>query len=184
MLGFCTTKDMIKRIKINNQMKRCTAWGPERTQTQTLLSPWSWDALASWNVDVFTNHTLENFTATLLCRHNWLLTHFLVPFPLWRMGEWSWKFQTSWSFWWPSSIQEPTNSPPIKIRDALMTWEITRVLGVLCEVCVPAQSLSRVPLLAILWIVACKVPLSMGFCRQEHWSRLPFPPHEKSKAKY
>ena len=25
------------------------------------------------------------------------------------------------------------------------------------------------------WIVACKVPLSMGFVRQEYWSGLPFP---------
>ena len=25
------------------------------------------------------------------------------------------------------------------------------------------------------WTVACEVPLSMGFSRQEYWSRLPFP---------
>ena len=28
------------------------------------------------------------------------------------------------------------------------------------------------------WTVAHQVPLSMGFSRQEHWSRLPFPPPE------
>ena len=27
-----------------------------------------------------------------------------------------------------------------------------------------------------LWTVAHQVPLSMGFCRQEHWNRLPCPP--------
>ena len=27
----------------------------------------------------------------------------------------------------------------------------------------------------ILWTVACQVPLSMGFPRQEYWSGLPFP---------
>ena len=27
-----------------------------------------------------------------------------------------------------------------------------------------------------LWIVACQAPLSMGFSRQEYWSRLPCPP--------
>ena len=27
-----------------------------------------------------------------------------------------------------------------------------------------------------LWTVAHQVPLSMGFFRQEYWSRLPFPP--------
>ena len=28
------------------------------------------------------------------------------------------------------------------------------------------------------WIVACQAPLSMGFSRQEYWSRLPFPSSE------
>ena len=28
--------------------------------------------------------------------------------------------------------------------------------------------------LVILWAVACQVPLSMGFPRQEYWSGLPF----------
>ena len=35
---------------------------------------------------------------------------------------------------------------------------------------------SRVQLFATLWIVACKAPLSMGFSRQQYWSRLPCPP--------
>ena len=26
------------------------------------------------------------------------------------------------------------------------------------------------------WTVACQAPLSMGFCRQEYWSGLPFSP--------
>ena len=29
---------------------------------------------------------------------------------------------------------------------------------------------------ATSWTVARQAPLSMGFCRQEHWSELPFPP--------
>ena len=37
------------------------------------------------------------------------------------------------------------------------------------------QSLSRVQLSETLWTVACQVPLSMGFSRQEQWSGLPFP---------
>ena len=28
----------------------------------------------------------------------------------------------------------------------------------------------------IPWTVTCQAPLSMGFPRQEYWSRLPFPP--------
>ena len=38
------------------------------------------------------------------------------------------------------------------------------------------KSLSRVRLLVTSWTVACPAPLSMGFSRQEYWSRLPFPP--------
>ena len=29
--------------------------------------------------------------------------------------------------------------------------------------------------LATPWTVACQAPLSVGFSRQEYWSRLPFP---------
>ena len=35
---------------------------------------------------------------------------------------------------------------------------------------------SYVQLLATLWTVTHKVPISMGFSRQEHWSGLPCPP--------
>ena len=35
---------------------------------------------------------------------------------------------------------------------------------------------SRVRLCATPWTVACQAPLSMGFSRQEYWSRLPCPP--------
>ena len=35
---------------------------------------------------------------------------------------------------------------------------------------------SRVPLFAAAWTGACQAPLSMGFSRQEDWSRLPCPP--------
>ena len=38
-----------------------------------------------------------------------------------------------------------------------------------------SRVMSHVRLFATLWIVACQAPLSMGFPRQEYWSRLPFP---------
>ena len=34
---------------------------------------------------------------------------------------------------------------------------------------------SRFRLCTTLWSVACQAPLSVGFSRQEYWSRLPFP---------
>ena len=42
---------------------------------------------------------------------------------------------------------------------------------VACRVCM----LSRVRLFAVSRTVAHEAPLSMGFSRQEYWSRLPFP---------
>ena len=39
-----------------------------------------------------------------------------------------------------------------------------------------AQSLSCVQIFVTPWTVACQAPLSMGFSRQEYWSRVPFPP--------
>ena len=41
---------------------------------------------------------------------------------------------------------------------------------------VVVQSLSHVQLFATPWTVAHQAPLSTGLSRQEHWSRLPFPP--------
>ena len=38
--------------------------------------------------------------------------------------------------------------------------------------------LSRGRFFATLWTIACQAPLSLGFSRQEYWSRLPFPPPE------
>ena len=43
--------------------------------------------------------------------------------------------------------------------------------------CVHAKSLSHVQLCSsLLWTVDCQASLSMGFSRQEYWSRLPRPP--------
>ena len=44
----------------------------------------------------------------------------------------------------------------------------------LCS-CVHAQSLRRVWLFVVTWIIAYQAPLSTGFSRREHWSGLPVP---------
>ena len=41
---------------------------------------------------------------------------------------------------------------------------------------VHAYVVSLVWLFVIPWTIVCQTPLSMGFSRQEYWSRLPFPP--------
>ena len=38
------------------------------------------------------------------------------------------------------------------------------------------SNFSGIQLFAAPWTVACQVPLSMGFSRQEYWSALPYPP--------
>ena len=37
-----------------------------------------------------------------------------------------------------------------------------------------AKSFSHVQLFVTPWTVACQIPLSMGFSREEYWSGLPF----------
>jgi len=44
---------------------------------------------------------------------------------------------------------------------------------------VKAKSLSRAQLLEIPWTAAYQAPPSMGFSRQECWSRLPLPSHDE-----
>ena len=50
------------------------------------------------------------------------------------------------------------------------------LLYTLFYVCLCMCMLSRVQLFVTPSTVACQDPLSMGFSRQEYWSRLPFPP--------
>ena len=45
----------------------------------------------------------------------------------------------------------------------------------LCPACL-LSCFSRVRLFVTLWSIACQAPQSMGFSRQEYWSRLPCPP--------
>ena len=42
--------------------------------------------------------------------------------------------------------------------------------------CTCAQLLGCVWLIATPWTIACLSPLSRGFCRQDYWKGLPFPP--------
>ena len=48
-------------------------------------------------------------------------------------------------------------------------------LNTVSKVKVKVKSFSRVRLFVTPWTAAHQAPLSMGFSRQEYWSRLPFP---------
>ena len=58
--------------------------------------------------------------------------------------------------------------PPQKLTRTCILWpEYGLLLLLTCFSCVR--------LCATLWTVACQSPLSMGFSRQEYWSKFPFP---------
>ena len=50
------------------------------------------------------------------------------------------------------------------------------------HMCATLNHLSHVRQFVTLWIVACQAPLSMGFSRQEYWSRLPCPPDTRESS--
>ena len=57
----------------------------------------------------------------------------------------------------------------------LRPWDFPRKsTGVGVPLPSPVWVLSRAQLFATPWTVAYQAPLSMGFCRQEYWSGLPF----------
>ena len=67
--------------------------------------------------------------------------------------------------WFYSSVISPITSAAVSF-DAKFTL----------NVCVHAQSLSRVLFFATLWTVVGQAPLFMGFFRQNYWSGLPLLP--------
>ena len=70
----------------------------------------------------------------------------------------------------------------LKMKTANKQLEASLLL-ILMKVKVKVKSLSLVRLFATPWTVAYQAPPSMGFSRQEHWSRFPFPSpmHESEK---
>ena len=63
------------------------------------------------------------------------------------------------------------------------TFTCNNTIDIVIKVKVKVKSLSRVRLFETPWTAAYQAPPSMGFSRQEHWSRLPFPSpmHESAK---
>ena len=60
------------------------------------------------------------------------------------------------------------SSMTIFYRESYLNFD--NVFFLVCLVTKSCPTLLRSP-----WTVACQDPLSMGFSRQEYWSRLPFP---------
>ena len=69
-----------------------------------------------------------------------------------------------------SAVMKETSS----IRGPLGVFKAGKAL--LDRIACRLSRFSCVHVLTTLWSVACRAPLSMGFCRQESWNGLPFPP--------
>ena len=69
-------------------------------------------------------------------------------------------------------VDRVRRSPTGTAKGCRPQWKLLHLSPL--RVCV-AEMLSRVRLFATPWTVAHQAPLSMGFCRQDHWSGLPFP---------
>ena len=112
---------------------------------------------------------------------SWALEHRLNS-----CGAWAQLFHSMWHL--PRSGIEPMSPPP---ADGFFTESPGKPLAgrfsttgpqeksqdhnILKNACVLSR-ISRVQLFAIPLTVVHQAPLSMGFPRQEYWSRLPFPP--------
>ena len=72
----------------------------------------------------------------------------------------------------PPRKPKPTNYRTFNLEwphwissNGLFSWHVLKSLSCVWLFCNP-----------VLWAVAYQAPLSMGFSRQEYWSKLPFPP--------
>ena len=81
--------------------------------------------------------------------------------------------------WWETkgwSYSQSSRNGPGLVEASHSYWNIwAHAVEWVSSACVPAQLLSCVQFFATPWTVACQVPLSMGFPKQEYWSELPFP---------
>ena len=76
----------------------------------------------------------------------------------------------------------PPGSPvPGYLQEKILEW-VAISFCVKGKLKMKVKMLSRVQLLATSWTEAYQAPPSMGFSRQEYWSRLPLPSPSESRA--
>lgn len=98
-----------------------------RVWVQEHLSLWSWEVSLSWCGRVCPSGTSPNPTLWKFCgifsyNHDQLSTHCQPPFPLWRIGWWSWKFQASiHGLIFLVTNQQPSKSHLIKTKEVPIT---------------------------------------------------------------
>ena len=110
---FCIIKDMMKGYRWTVKMNMYLGWGLEESQTQELLSPWSWAAPppahrcghpAGSSQNPVPAGIVWRLQPTDMMDHYLNLPHLS---PSWRMGCGA-KFQVSNTFWWPTTDLKPS----------------------------------------------------------------------------
>ena len=111
--------------------------------------------------------------------------------PQTKVWKWSWGQRWYWFFSYPKFLESAAaakslqsystlcgridGSPPGSSVSGILQARILEWVAIsfssACMLAKPLQSW----LYATLWTAAHQAPLSMGFSRQEYWSRLPFP---------
>ena len=122
-------------------------------------------------LDVYFLHTLmaaASFSSTLT-----KMKQLMGPLPLSSQGLSQFETQLTWLSCDLGYFVDSRKFRVLKIPGVFlmfsMWWYLLRFLWE------HVRSLSGVQLFATLWNVACQVPLSMGFSRQEYWQGWPFP---------
>ena len=67
-------------------------------------------------------------------------------------------------------------STKVLLQKCHAVWVHRRLDYILGITCACLSCFIHVQLFVTLWTVACQAPLSMRFCRQEYWNRLPWLP--------
>ena len=98
-----------------------------------------------------------------------------------KRGLWKASLETVFSYYYPLDGNLAFKSQCVhacihaKSLQSIGSQELD-MTEVTLHACIHAKSLQSCPTLVTLWTVARQDPLSMGFSRQEYWSRLLYPP--------
>ena len=98
------------------------------------------------------------------------LTFPLLPHFLFKPGSKEVCIRSEYLREWGSCVDKGWPRIVCSYPDSLVFWSCLNLAE-----CSSVQSLSHVRLLATPWTAAYQAPLSMGFSRQEYWSRVPLP---------
>ena len=111
-------------------------------------------------------------------RLQWFQTGPIVSFLAQRLTAAAKSLQSCPTLCDPIDCSPPDSPVPRVLQARTLEW-VAISFSNAWNLKVKGKSLSRVRLLATSWTVAHQAPPSMGFSRQEYWTRAPLPSPEK-----